>query len=588
MTHPTRSTIISLAALSLAGCAAARVSHPSPSIERFTLTIGADPADTLAPVTLRLDLPPRVDSVVVLQLPSEYVGRSKLYENVVGLRALSTGARLEPTADPDKVRLIVSPNRPASVAWRLRTTLPSSSSADAHNFSDIGRGVAQLIGIDAFVLPQVPSTTPVEMRLRFALPAGAGHAATSFGPPRGPDSSIIVRESAGAVRRALYTFAVDSSALRERRITVGAGNLTVLLRGHQSIPDSVLIAGVQRVISVERAFWQSAAPAEYLVSIGVAPRGGLGGQGLSNAFEADIDSMRTMDAGVLELFAHEMMHQWIGSGRMRASPRVADGSLSWFTEGFDDFETHRVMHAAGLLNDSAYIARVNKVIVDHALSPVRDSSADAIRAGRWNDGSMQREQYLRGELLAYRLNAAVERVTQGAQSLDSLLKRMYRSAKGEDSGYTRDRLVQELGAVIGTDVARREIDRTINGGEIDLPAGALGACVEASTESRPRWDPGFDIDASLASKRTTRVRPNGPAAIAGMRDSMPIVGVSIYHGDTSKPIQLSVRTDSGVVKLRYSPQGEKVPTQQWRLRTGCRTSGAGRSLGLPATPPRPR
>ena len=586
MTHPTRSTITSLAGLLLAGCVAARVSHPSPSTERFTLIIGADPTDTLAPVTLRLDLPPRGDSVILLQLPSEYAGRSKLYDNIVGLRALSTGARLEPTVDHDKVRLIHSPNKPASVAWRLRTTPPSSSDISAHNFSDIGRGVAQLIGVDAFVLPQVPSSTPVEMRIRFALPAGAGHVATSFGAPYRRDSSIIVRESAGGVRKGLYTFALDSSALREQRMVVGGGNLTVLVRGHHAIPDSVLVASVQRVIGVERAFWQSAAPAEFLVSIGVAPRGGLGGQGLSNAFDADIDSMRTMDPGVLELFAHELMHDWIGGGRMRASPRVADGSLSWFTEGFDDFETHRVMHAGGMLTDSAYIAHVNKVIMDHALSSARDSSTDAIRAGRWNDGSMQRESYLRGELLGYRLNAAVERVTQGAQSLDSLLKRMYLSANGEDLGYTKDRLVQEFGVVIGTEAARREIDRTIEGGAIDLPDGALGPCAEASTASYSRWDPGFDIAASLASKRTAGVRPNGPAAIAGMRDLMRIVGVNIYPGDTSKPIELSVRTESGVVKLRYLPQVEKVPVQQWRLRTGCRTSSAVRSAGLPATPRR--
>jgi predicted metalloprotease with PDZ domain len=337
------------------------------------------------------------------------------------------------------------------------------------------------------------------------------------------------------------------------------------------IPDSILIAGLLRVIEAERAFWQAPAPAEYLVSIGVGGPGNLSGQRLTNAFDADVDSTRTMDVGVVELFAHELMHEWIGSGRMHASSQLRASELSWFTEGFDEFETHRVMHAAGMLSDSAYIARVNKVLVEHALSPARDSSAAAILAGWWRDPSMEREPYLRGELLALRLNAFVERATHRAQSLDSLLKRMYLREDREDAGYTEERLVREFGAIIGEDVARAEIDRTINGGEITLQDDALGRCAEASADSRSRWDPGFDIDATLASKRTTGVRPGGPAAAAGMRESMPIAGVNIYRGDITRPIEIGVRTDSGVVRLRYSPEGERVPVQRWSAHTGCST-----------------
>src|SRR5689334_2150848 len=132
----TRSRGISLAALCLTGCVFARSTTPSPAATRFALTITAVPADTATPVTMRLDLPAHADSVVVLKLPNEYAGRSKLYENIVDLRASSPGARIEPTSEPDKVRLIARPGVPASVTWRLRSTPPSSSKGDAHNFSD--------------------------------------------------------------------------------------------------------------------------------------------------------------------------------------------------------------------------------------------------------------------------------------------------------------------------------------------------------------------------------------------------------------------------------------------------------------------
>src|SRR5215510_12046060 len=119
-----------------------------------------------------------------------------------------------------------------------------------------------------------------------------------------------------------------------------------------------------------------------------------------------------MDDKVLGLFAHELMHEWIGSGVLSASPKIPDGSISWFTEGFTEFATHRVMRAAGLLSDSAYISAINRDLLDHAISTARDSSWTAIVSGYWRDGAMQREPYVRGELIGLELNAAMLRATK--------------------------------------------------------------------------------------------------------------------------------------------------------------------------------
>src|SRR5689334_23495443 len=46
--------------------------------------------------------------------------------------------------------------------------------------------------------------------------------------------------------------------------------------------------------------------------------------------------------------------------------------------------------------------------------------------------------------------------------------------------------------------------------------------------------PGFDVDGSLPTRRVTGVRPGGPAAAAGLRDSMTLAGVDISRGDRSE------------------------------------------------------
>src|SRR5262249_36765259 len=218
--------------------------------------------------------------------------------------------------------------------------------------------------------------------------------ATSFGTPSSPGATVTARAQLGDLQHALYDVGTTPGTVRSYRSKIEGGEFTILIRGRLSIDDSGPGNGVRRVVEVERRFWRTPSPPNYLVSIGVAPRGNFGGQRLANASVANIDSTRRLDDDVLGLFAHELMHEWVG-GVLSAAPTIPDGSLSWFTEGFTEFATHRVMRAAGVLSDSAYIAAINRDLLDHAISTARDSSWTAIVNGFWRDGAMQREPYLR-------------------------------------------------------------------------------------------------------------------------------------------------------------------------------------------------
>ena len=241
----------------------------------------------------------------------------------------------------------------------------------------------------------------------------------------------------------------------------------------------MLVNGIKRVVDSERRFWRTSLPSNYLVSIGVAPRGSFGGQRLSNTFVANIDSTRRMD-DVLGLFSHELTHEWIG-GALRPSPSIPDGSMSWFTEGFTEFATHRVMRTAGLLSDSGIIEAINRDLLDHAISTARDSSWTAIVNGYWRDGAMQREPYVRGELIGLELNAAMLRATNGHVSLDSTLRRLTAQRDRFADGFTQETLMEQLGAQIGSAAARAIVEPFLAGGPIALSADALGGC------AHPQW-----------------------------------------------------------------------------------------------------
>jgi len=525
--------------------------------------------DSTAPLAVSLLMRPRTDSVVMLQLPNEWAGRTQLFRGILDLRTTTPGARIVATDRPDRVRLVADPRRDVVVAWRISATPPTSSVPDGHNHSDVQRAWAQVIGHEAIVLPALDDGTPVAVDFTFRGFDRNAVVVTSFGAPPSPGATWTARTQLGDLQHALYDIGATPGAVRSYRSKIAGGEFTILIRGRLSIDDSTLVNGVRRVVNVERGFWRTPSPPGYLVSIGVAPRGSFGGQRLANAFVANIDSTRRMDDPVLGLFAHELMHEWIGNGVLSASPAIPDGSISWFTEGFTEFATHRVMRAAGLLSDSAYIAAINRDLADHAISTARDSSWTAIVDGYWRDGAMQREPYMRGELIGLELNAATLRATNGRVSLDSTLRRLTAQRERFPDGFTQATLIEQLGEQIGPAAARAIVERFLAGGPIALSAGALGSCVVPTMVERTTWDPGFDIDASLAAKRVIRARPGGPAASAGLRDSMQLLGVDISRGDPTRQIRLRVRAGTDTTRIAYLPAGAPVMIQQWSRTPGC-------------------
>ncbi len=534
----------------------------------LSLTFSPAPSDSTAPVAVSLTLSPRTDSVTTLQLPNAYAGRSQLYNNIVGLSTSTPGAKIDATDRPDQFRLTANPRRDVTVTWQVKATPPTSATLDGHNHSDVNRTWVQLVGSDALVLPGLDPRTAVALDLAFRGYDRDAVVATSFGTPSSPGATLTTRTQLGNLQEALYVAGTTPTAVRSYRSKIAGGDFTILIRGHLSIDDSTLVRGVQRVVDAERAFWRTPSPPNYLVSIGVAPRGSFGGTRLPNAFAANIDSTRPMDDVVTGLFSHELMHEWLG-GVLHPSPTIPDGSLSWFLEGFDEFATHRVMRAAGLLSDSAYVAAINRDLLDHATSTARDSSWNAVVNGFWRDRAMQREPYTRGELIAVELNAAILRASNGRVSLDSTLRRLAEQRDRFTNGFTLESLVDQVGVQIGSAAARRIVEPFLAGGPIALSNDALGRCAAPAMVQRALWDPGFDLDATVATRRVTRVRPGGPAAAAGLRDSMQILSMAAAPGDATRPIEMRVHAGTDTTRVQYLPAGAPVTLQQWSRTPAC-------------------
>jgi predicted metalloprotease with PDZ domain len=343
-------------------------------------------------------------------------------------------------------------------------------------------------------------------------------------------------------------------------MTIGGKTVDIVVRDKLAISDSALMGAVASVIRAERGFWGDAGPEHYLVTIGPAPQGTLAGTRLTNSFIADIDASRTLDPDVIELFAHELMHDWIG-GVLYANGAEGEGQLSWFVEGFTDYLSKRVLRTSGLISDSTYVAWINRSLREHALSSARDSTWAGIVRNYWRNYPAKREPYLRGELIALRLDAA---------RLDDALRSLRKQAGRNGSALTRDSIISAIAGASSGQAVSSTIDAALTGAVAPLPPVLGGVCVNVHGDRLALWDPGFDLDGSLTAKEVHGVRADGPAARAGLANGLKILGVSVWRGDVTKEMMVAVAADTAKRRITYLPVGrDSVDVQVVERRANC-------------------
>src|ERR1019366_2516018 len=95
------------------------------------------------------------------------------------------------------------------------------------------------------------------------------------------------------------------------------------------------------------------------------------------------------------------------------------------------------------------------------------------------------------------------------------------------------------------------------GAPIALPPDALGPCFRAATGEYTAFDPGFDLEATRASSdaRVAGVRPDGPAARAGLKDGDVVDSMQARDGDATVPVKLVVQRAGAKVTVSYLPRG---------------------------------
>jgi predicted metalloprotease with PDZ domain len=485
------------------------------------------------------------DGETVLNLPEQWAGSSELWRHVDELQI--GGAT---SVEPQFPHPVIHHRKKARllVRYKLRSAWDSDPGFDYEK-------ARPLIRPDWFF---------AHGEGLFAFPEGrfAGRARFRWGAiPAGwrlVSDLDHLRGKRTTVANMINSVAIGGTGLKLVERQLNGAPLRVAVLGDWSFEPEAMADQVSRIVTSTNAYWgdHNTPFLVALAPLGAVPSGhSYSGTGRTDAFT--IAATSSFDLNMATRFlGHEYGHSWIPN-ELGGLPQEQEAKDYWLSEGFDDYVATKVLLRSGLWSLKDYIADKNETLLRYGTSPAKTADAAAVAERFWTDQAVQQVSYDRGHLLAAMLDARIKAGSEGKKSLDSVLRRQRKAAKG--SAELASTLFQNaLRSETGIDAAPEIETHARQGHALLLPEDMLGACGRIVTERRRGFHRGYD---SAATRRAggiiTGVVPDGAAWRAGMRDGMKLVRFeSGKIGDSTVEVTFRIADENGERLIRYLPESK--------------------------------
>jgi predicted metalloprotease with PDZ domain len=390
---------------------------------------------------------------------------------------------------------------------------------------------AMINGAPTFItLLESPSRRAHDVRLVLPRTWSKSFSAMTPGPGENtyvaPDYDTLVDSPIVAGSAAVYEFSVRGKPhylvnVRER----GAWN------GPQAAAD------LARVAETVAGFWGDVPFDRYLfMNVIGSTVNGLEHRN-STLMNIPLDAAKSREGYLqwLSLASHEYFHAWnvkrlrpIELGPFDYENEVYTRSL-WFVEGITDYYADLFLVRAGLATRDEYLDALSAQVRSLQTTPGRlEQPVEAASYDAWikyyradeNTPNTAISYYVKGAVIGFLLDADIRRLTNGAKSLDDVM-RLMRSRYSAENGFSRDDIRSVVAEVVGTAHAR-EVRAWM--------ARALETTAELDYEDALAWF-GLRMTARAVPPRpylgiATRTE-NGNTVITGIRRGSPAAAAGL-------------------------------------------------------------
>jgi len=528
------------------------------SAKPSALDISVEPAGSAYRVSVTFT--GEADGSTDIRLPNEWGGQQELFKAIRNV-SVSKGATLSETDKPFLRSITHQPGQRITVTYEIAQDFqgPLTNAIRYRPVTDAQ--YVHWIGNTVWVLPEWDEQVDNDVSIEWKGFPKTWTVANSF-------ASTRRKQKFQAKLPELLSAIFVAGDFRIATTKAKGNDITVAIRGKWQFADTDLAEMIRKVLETERDFFADHSQKYYLVTLVQTDEGpnaiSLGGTGLTNSFALFATPNATISR-FRGLLGHEYVHNWI-PGRLGRMPEP-EQELYWFSEGFTEFYTYKLLYRGGLITPAEYAEAYNDRIREYYRLPVRNASNDRIVADFWTDRNVQRLPYLRGFLFATNLDAEIARSSGGSASLDDAVRELLAASKTSSQPLSFESLTAAFSKHVGRDLAS-DINRQLKEGELVIPvADALGSSFSQRTTEMPIFELGFNFDKFAKDRVVADLDPNSSAYAAGLRNGQKRNGgVSLAFGDASKEVELKVKDDEGEKTIKFLPVSrERLQIPQYQL-----------------------
>lgn len=378
------------------------------------------------------------------------------------------------------------------------------------------------------------------------------------------------------------------------------------------------VADIERIVAEHQQFWGVIPYDRYYFMNLITESGGGLEHDNSCVLMASRWAMRRRDGYLnwLALVSHEFFHTWnIRRLRPRELMRYdyeREQYLSelWIAEGITSYFDDLALVRCGLCTREEYLQRLSKNIANVQTAPGR--SVQTLEDASWdtwikhyrpdeNTTNARISYYIKGMLVAWLLDAEIQRATGRARTLDEAVRLLWHERL--KSGYTLADFSEIVDRVAGTSLSPWLNECVSSCDELDFEPALEWFGLRFKTNDRPTSDrPVNDRQAKEPGDKTgdvwigsdstgnegrlwvRRVYRGSPSDIAGLNVDDELIALDGYRVDPATwPDRLGLYRPGDAVPLTISRRGKLIelplrlghkPTSTWQLEVSPTASSA--------------
>jgi predicted metalloprotease with PDZ domain len=571
-----RRTLVSTTRLLLFLALPAGAQQPEP-VNEYTLR-WSDPNTHLYEVSLSFEVEGQ-DSVDV-HLPIWRPGRYVLQNYAANVQEFSAEDR---DGDPLAFR------KAGLSTWRVSSSVARRVTVRYRYYANTLDGGASLLDaeeayvnpVNLFMYPEGQIFRPVRLTLQLSK---GWEVATALTPTKKSDTFL-----ATDYHMLADSPLIASSTLQDLQFTVDEVPYTIYFQGLFEPRErrDAIVPDVEKIVRVQTAIFGGAPFDEYFFLFHLVPYpfGHAVEHANSSSYVIQDNTFESDEAyqGFLNVVAHELFHAW-NVKRIRPAAlwpydymREQLTTLHWLTEGVTSYYAGLTLRRAGHVSSEEYLRNMGLLIDQLQRTPGRKVVPVALASwDSWLTGYGQGNPnislsfYSKGALLGFLLDALIRDRTDGARSLDDVMRLLFETTYLQGQGVPEDGVRLAAERVAGGSF-EEFFARYVHGTD-ELPYGELleplGLRVEEETDpGRPAVWLGFQTRQRGERAVVAAVDPESPALAAGLETGDELVAVdgrvapardweSLLRGkEPGETVRLSVLRRDRLVELEVKAGG---------------------------------